>query len=184
MILERMNAGDEDAAQELLPLVYDELRRIARVRISNERPGQTLQATALVHEAWLRLQSSYSDTSQPSRKRFFAAAAEAMRRVLVDIARRKSSARNGGGYLRVSVNDTLVATPCPVEEVLAVHGALDRLAEQDPVAGELVKLHYFGGFSLEQAGEMLGIPRASAYRLWTFARTFLRAVLQHDSGIL
>src|SRR5262245_11330297 len=162
--------GDPQAATELLPLVYDELRRIAAARMTDEKPGQTLQATALVHEAYLRL---VGDQLFNGRGHFFAAAAEAMRRILVESARRKARHKRGGDGQRVELPDYLPAPAAPVEDVLAVHEALDQLAADDATAAELVKLHYFAGFTLEQAADLLGVPHRTAYRTWSFARAWL-----------
>ncbi len=178
-ILSQIESGDPSAAEQLLPLVYEELRKLAAAKLAHEKPGQTLQATALVHEAYLRLVGSAvptgSDPSWNNRNHFFAAAAEAMRRILVDSARRKAASRHGGDLARQPLLDSDIATTAPSAEVIGVHEALDQLQVADAVAAELVKLHYFGGFSLEEAGEMLGISRATAYRTWTYARTWLRA---------
>jgi RNA polymerase sigma factor (TIGR02999 family) len=178
-ILSRIDSGDPSASAELLPLIYDELRKLAAAQLASEKPGQTLQATALVHEAYLRLVGGSQHWS--GRKHFFGAAAEAMRRVLVDVARRKATAKHGGQYARQSLDDQQAGTAAPPDEVLAVHEALDRLMSHDPVAGEIVKLHYFGGFSLEEAAGVVGISRANAYRTWTYARTWLRAALQDEA---
>jgi RNA polymerase sigma factor (TIGR02999 family) len=178
-ILSRLDSGDPSAADELFPLIYDELRKLAAAQLACEKPGQTLQSTALVHEAYMRLVGA----SQPwsGRNHFFGAAAEAMRRILVDVARRKATAKHGGQQVRHSLDDCRAATAAPPDEVLAVHEALDRLASEDRVAAELVKLHYFGGFSLEEAASIVGVSRASAYRIWTYARTWLRAELQDET---
>jgi RNA polymerase sigma factor (TIGR02999 family) len=138
--------------------------------LANERPGQTLDATGLVHEAYLRL---VGDQAFNGRGHFFGAAAEAMRRILVESARRKSRIKHGGAGHRVDLPDDLPAPTAPIEDVLAVNEALDRFAERDPAAAELVKLHYFAGFTLEQAADLLGIPHRTAYRTWAFARAWL-----------
>ena len=176
--LENMRTGQSDAAAELLPIVYDELRRIAVARMSREKPGNTLQATALVNETWLRILQTEQASLWESRESFFAAAAEAMRRILVDAARRKSAVKNGGQFARHDLNPAKLAAPCPVREILEVNEALDVLHREDPEAAELVKLHYFAGMSLEETGELLGMSRATAYRTWNFARTFLRVTLE------
>ena len=174
-----MESSDRAAAAELLPLVYDELRKLASARLAQEKPGQTLQATALVHEAWLRLTGDHS-VQWNSRNHFFAAAAEAMRRILVEQARRKAACKHGGEFTREPGLDSQIADAAPPNEVLAVHEALDALAGHDLLAAELVKLHYFGGFSLDQSGELLRMSRATAYRLWSYARAWLAAFLRDD----
>ena len=176
--LENMRTGQSDAAAELLPIVYEELRRIAVARMNREKPGNTLQATALVNETWLRILQTEQASLWESRESFFAAAAEAMRRILVDAARRKSAVKNGGQFARHDLNPAKLAAPCPVREILEVNEALDVLHREDPEAAELVKLHYFAGMSLEETGELLGMSRATAYRTWNFARTFLRVTLE------
>lgn len=184
-ILASIEQGDPHAAEQLLPLVYDELRKLAAVKLAQEKPGQTLQATGLVHEAYLRLVGK-GESNQPwnNRGHFFAAAAEAMRRILVENARRKSAAKHGGGMARGELEPSALAAAAPSDEVIAVHDALDELAAQDKLAAELVKLHYFGGFSLEEAAELLGMSRASGYRVWTYARAWLRASLQDMTDTL
>lgn len=183
-ILTAIEQGDSQASEQLLPLVYEELRRLAARKLAHEKPGQTLQATALVHEAWLRLVTNDQQKSWNSRNHFFAAAAEAMRRILVESARRRVAQKRGGpegrAQLDASPNDLAVAAV--PSEVIAVHDALDALAATDPLTADVVKLHYFGGFSLEEAAELLGMSRATAYRLWTYGRTWLRAALQDDEG--
>ncbi|HZL88899.1 MAG TPA: sigma-70 family RNA polymerase sigma factor [Pirellulaceae bacterium] len=171
-ILAQIDAGDPSAAEQLLPLVYDELRKLAAAKLVHEKPGQTLQATALVHEAYLRL---VEDEPQEwdSRRHFFAAAAEAMRRILVENARRKGSLKRGGEHQRLDLDEIEVAAPQRPGEVLAVDQALDRLAEQDPVAAQLVKLRYFSGFTIPQAAELLDISPRTADRLWVYARAWL-----------
>ena len=176
-ILGRMQAGDAAASDELLPLVYDELRRIAAARMRHEKPGNTLQATGLVHEVWIRLVAMPFAGLGDNRDRFFAAAAESMRRILVEAARRKATSRHGGAYTRVQFVGRDPACLCPAAEVVAVNDALEELERDDAIAAQLVKLHYFAGLSLEEAGELLDLSRATAYRIWTYARTFLRAAL-------
>ena len=151
------------------------------MQLGREKPGQTLQATALVHEAYVRLVGGSESQQWSGRNHFFAAAAEAMRRILVDAARRKATVKHGGQLARQSLDDFELASAAPADEVLAVHEALDRLAGEDRIASELVKLHYFGGFSLEEAAELVGVSRASAYRTWTYARTWLRAALEDEA---
>ena len=172
-ILSAIEQGDPSAADQLLPLVYDELRRLAAERLAHEKPGQTLEATALVHEAYLRLVDVEQAQHWNSRGHFFAAAAEAMRRILVEAARRKGRARHGGGRQRVDLNAVQVALDMPAEHLLALDEALTRLAAQDAQAARLVDLHCFAGLSIEQAAEMLGISARTAYRDWSFAQAWL-----------
>jgi RNA polymerase sigma factor (TIGR02999 family) len=171
-ILNAIERGDAKATDELLPLVYDELRLLAAQKLSHEAPGQTLQATALVHEAYLRLVGDEPQSWQ-NRGHFFAAAAEAMRRILVEKARSRRCAKRGGGIERVDLNDALRAVETSPEGLLALDEALTSLGHEDPEAAELVKLAYFGGLNLEQAAEVLGISGRSAYRHWAFARAWL-----------
>ena len=175
--LSTIEAGDPQAAEQLLPLVYDELRRLAAQRLAGEGPGHTLQPTALVHEAYLKLVGA--DPQQPwnGRVHFFAAAAEAMRRILIDHARRKHRARRGGGMKRVEPGDLddieMIAGDGRADDLLALDEALTQLAAADPRRAELVRLRYFAGLTLEQAAELLGISRATADRHWAFARAWL-----------
>ena len=174
-ILEQIDSGDPSAAQQLLPLVYDELRKLAAAKLAHEKPGQTLEATALVHEAYLRLVGDGRQAeSWDSRGHFFAAAAEAMRRILVESARRKGRQKHGGELNRVELSESDLATTTSDERLLAIDDALERLAKDDPKAAELVKLRFFAGFSLTQAAEILGMSRTSAYELWAYARAWLR----------
>ena len=177
-VLKALDQGDPQAAAQLLPLVYDELRRLAAARLAAEKPGQTLQATGLVHEAYLRLVGSDPEPHWDGRRHFFAAAAEAMRRILVENARRKKRLKHGGAGQRVDLVEADLILEPPAEDVLALDEVLDRLAGEDATAAELVKLHFFAGLSLEEAGKALSLSRASAYRLWTYARAWLRAALQ------
>jgi RNA polymerase sigma factor (TIGR02999 family) len=170
--LTAIEQGDVHAADRLLPLVYGELRRLAAQRLAQEKPGQTLQATALVHEAYLRLVSDPA-REWDSRGHFFAAAAEAMRRILVENARRKRSIKHGGGLVRHDLDPALVAAPEPPEDLLALDEALTRLASQDRVKAELVKLRYFAGLTLDEAAAVLGISPATADRYWAYARAWL-----------
>ena len=172
-LLDAAAAGDPKAASELLPLVYDELRKLASARMSEERPGQTLQATDLVHEAYLRLVDTGQTRNWDGRGHFFAAAAEAMRRILVEAARRKQAEKHGGGRERVELGDLPAPGPDP-DKLLAVDEALTRLAVEDPTAADLVKLRYYAGLSVEEAGDALGLSRPTAYRLWAYARSWLR----------
>jgi RNA polymerase sigma factor (TIGR02999 family) len=179
-ILSAIEHGDSRATGELLPLVYDELRKLAAQRLAQERPGQTLQATALVHEAYLRLVDTEEARRWNSRGHFFAAAAEAMRRILIDNARRKRAEKRGRGDRRVDLEKAEVVASAPPDDLLALDEALDRLARQDALSGQLIKLHYFAGLSVEQAGEVLGLSRATAYRQMTFARAWLRCQMSGE----
>ena len=172
-ILDAIEQGEPGAADQLLPLVYDELRRLAASQLAREAPGQTLDATALVHEAYLRLVGGQAPPSFTGRGHFFAAAAGAMRRILVDNARRKRRARHGGGRRRVELDESVPAPPAADDDLLALDEALGKLSAQDPQAAEVVQLRYFAGLSVEEAAEALGISRASAYRHWAFARAWL-----------
>jgi len=160
-------------ADELLPLVYEELRRLAAHKLAGIAPGHTLQPTALVHEAWLRLVDREGEARFKSRTHFFAAAAEAMRHTLIDRARRKQAARHGGGQVRVDHEEWEFAAPAPDDELLAVNEALDRLAALDPAKAELVKLRYFVGMTLEEAAAALGISEPTAKRRWSLARAWM-----------
>jgi RNA polymerase sigma factor (TIGR02999 family) len=175
-ILSALQQGDPSAAAQLLPLVYDELRRLAAQKLAHESPGQTLQATALVHEAYLRLVDAEQAQHWNSRGHFFAAAAEAMRRILIDNARRKQRPKHGGDRKRVELDDALSVAE-PGEDLLALDDALNRLAALEPVKAELVKLRYFAGLSLEEAAGCLGISEATAKRYWAVARAWLYAAL-------
>jgi RNA polymerase sigma factor (TIGR02999 family) len=179
-ILSAIEQGDPSAAEQLLPLVYDELRKLAAQRLAQERPGQTLQATALVHEAYLRLIDPDGAARWNSRGHFFAAAAEAMRRILVENARRKRSGKHGGGLARHDVDDVPLAAPELGEDLLALDEALARLAEKDPVKVELVKLRHFAGLTVDQAARALGISPATADRYWAYARAWLHAAITGD----
>ena len=181
LILNAIEQGDATATAQLLPLVYQELRRLARGHMRQERAEHTLQATALVHEAYLRLVGQ-TPVRWDSRGRFFAAASEAMRRILIEHARRKKAVRHGGGQVRVPIVDDAVpavALPCQSPDALLdLSDALDRLAEEDPAKADLVKLTYFAGLSLEEAAQAMGISRATAYRNWAFARAWLRDAIR------
>jgi RNA polymerase sigma factor (TIGR02999 family) len=175
-ILRALDRGEFHASEDLLPLVYAELRQLAAQKLSREKPGQTLQATALVHEAWLRLARGEQEKSEPrwdGRRYFFGAAAEAMRRILIENARRKARVRHGGDCDRVNLNEVEIASPLPTSELLALNEALDQLAGLDAPAAELVKLRFFAGLTQQQAAELLGISRSSADRIWLFARAWL-----------
>jgi RNA polymerase sigma factor (TIGR02999 family) len=171
-ILSAIEKGDPHAAQQLLPLVYDELRKLAAQKLAQEKPGQTLQATALVHEAYLRL---VGDQQFANRRHFFAAAAEAMRRILIDSARRKQLAP------RVHLDDLEPAAAAPNERILELHDALERLARIEPAAAKIVELRMFAGLSVEDSAAVLGLSRATAYRDWTFARAWLATELSDHS---
>ena len=177
-ILGQIEDGDEHAAEKLLPLVYDELRKLAAAKMAQETPGQTLQATALVHEAYIRLVDVDQAQRWNSRWHFFAAAAEAMRRILIEHARQKERHRHGGQFTRLPLGDVELATTLPADELLVLHDAIDALAAHDPVAADLVKVCYFAGLSVEQAAEAMGIARSTAYEHWTYARAWLFAALR------
>ena len=172
-ILERAQAGDPKASGELLPLVYDELRRLAAHRLAGEAPGQTLQPTALVHEAWLKL-SGAEDRNWNGREHFFAAAAEAMRRILVDRARRRLAAKRGAGQAHLDADDLDIPAPAPDDQLLAVNEALTKFAELDNRKAELVKLRYFVGMNFEEAAQALNIAVPTAKQWWSYARAWLR----------
>lgn len=171
-ILNAAQQGDARAANELLPLVYDELRKLAAAKMAHERPDQTLQPTALVHEAWLRLVGT-DNTHWNGRAHFFGAAAEAMRRILIENARRKSAVRHGGGQARLNIQDLEIAAADKDEELLAVSDALEKFALRDKQKAELVKLRYFVGLTTQQAAEVLGISVPTADRWWNFSRAWL-----------
>lgn len=171
-ILRAIQSGEPKAAEELLPLVYDELRKLAAHRMSHEPPGNTLQPTALVHEAWLRLVASDQQTWQ-NRAHFFGAAAEAMRRILIESARRKRALRHGGNQQRLDIDKLEIAAPTPDEELLAISDALEKFSTLDEAKAKLVKLRYFAGLTIEEAASILGISRATAKRWWTYARAWL-----------
>jgi RNA polymerase sigma factor (TIGR02999 family) len=178
------------ALAQLLPLAYPELRKLAAQKLANERTGQTLQPTALVHEAYLRLLARSSDErwQEPkwrSQAQFLAAAAEAMRRILVENARRKNRVKHGGGRRRVElVNQDVAARPLPDDDVVALDEALTRLAQEDPEAAEVVQLHFFGGLSIEQVAATIGVSRATAYRQWTYARAWLGCAMGAGGGTM
>ena len=176
-ILSAIEGGDPAAAEQLLPLVYDELRRLAAQKLAQEKPGQTLQATALVHEAYLRLVGGGRERPWESRGHFFAAAAEAMRRILVENARRKRCGKHGGGRQRRDLDAGSLAAPEPEMDLLALDAALNRLAEQDPLKARLVELRYFAGLTGDQAAAALGISASSADRHWVYTRAWLRREL-------
>jgi RNA polymerase sigma factor (TIGR02999 family) len=182
-VLCAIDRGEPHAAAELLPLVYDELRKLANARLAKERAGQTLEATALVHEAYLRLVDPAGGPKWDTRGHFFAAAAEAMRRILVESARRKQTEKHGGGLARHDVADLQLTAPELAEELLALDEALDRLAAVDLAKAELVKLRHFAGLTIEQAAQALGISTATANRHWAYARAWLhQAITGGDSS--
>jgi RNA polymerase sigma factor (TIGR02999 family) len=172
VMLAAIKAGDSKAAEELLTLVYDELRRLAASKLAHEAPGQTLQPTALVHEAWLRLVGDQAPAFK-DREHFFRASAEAMRRILIDRARRKHTRRHGGGYQRVDCEGFDLAAPAANDQLLAVNEALDRFALEHPVQAELVKLRYFVGLTNEEVSKVMGISVSTAKNYWTFSRAWL-----------
>lgn len=179
-ILSQIEAGDRAAASVLLPLVYDELRKLAAAKLAQEKPGQTLQATALVHEAYLRLVDSSQGPQWNGRGHFFGAAAEAMRRILVEVARRRLADKRGGGAARREIQaEDMIELDDPAE-LLAIHESLDRLAAEDAAAAELVKLRYMVGMTMTDAAESLGISRRQAHYLWEFARSWLRLALRTE----
>jgi RNA polymerase sigma factor (TIGR02999 family) len=178
-LLEAAHRGDRQAAGELLPLVYAELRRLAALKLAREKPGQTLEPTALVHEAYLRL---VGDQLFDGRGHFFAAAAEAIRRILVEQSRRKQAARHGGRRQREGLDPDQIAAPAPDDELLALHEALDRLAEKHPEKAELVKLRYFAGLTADQAAAALSISASTADRHWAYARAWLRRAMSEEPG--
>jgi RNA polymerase sigma factor (TIGR02999 family) len=177
-ILSQIESGDPNAAEQLLPLVYVELRKLAAAKLANEKPGQTLQATALVHEAYLRLVGCEPTPQWDSRGHFFVAAAEAMRRILIENARRKGRKKHGGDIQRVEWDESDLATTLPDERLLAIDEAIDRLLEEDSQAAELVKLRFFAGFSITEAAEVLGISRSTAYAQWAYARAWLQCKVE------
>jgi RNA polymerase sigma factor (TIGR02999 family) len=177
-ILSAIAQGDPHAAEQLLPLVYDELRHLAARRLAQEKPGQTLDATALVHEAFLRL---VGDRQFADRHHFFRVAAEAIRRILIDRARRKQRIKQGGPRQRVPLSDVEPATEAADEQLLTLDAALDRFAAVDPVKAELVKLRYFAGLSEDEAAAALGISRATASRYWTYARAWLINAMEEEA---
>ena len=179
-ILSAIEQGDQHAAEQLLPLVYDELRKLAAGKLVKEMPGQTLQATALVHEAYLRLVDREKAAHWNSRGHFFGAAAEAMRRILVDQARRKQADKRGGKGRRVPLDAADVGFTLPADELLDIDEALTRLTAEDPQAARLIQLRYFAGLSIEDAAEVVGISRSTAYEHWSYARVRLKTMLDRE----
>lgn len=190
-ILSAIERGDPHAAEQLLPLVYEELRKLATQKLASEKPGQTLQATALVHESYLRLVGGDKVGHWDGRGHFFAAAAEAMRRILIDQARHKRRPKHGGDRRRIDLDETVALTDAPSYDLLALDEALTKLAAEEPTKAELVKLRFFAGLTNAEAGQVLGISQATAERYWTYARVWLYTELsdaesasgdQEDSG--
>ena len=179
-LLESLERGEAQAADRLVPLVYDELRKLAAARLAQEAPGQTLQATALVHEAYLRLVGGAEDPHWNSRAHFFGAAAEAMRRLLVDQARRRQADKRGGRGRRVPLEAADVGFTSPADDLLDIDAALTRLAADDPAAARLIQLRYFAGLSIEDAAEAVGVSRSTAYEHWAYARARLKTLLDGD----
>jgi len=176
-MLQAIERGEAHTSAELLPLVYDELRKLAASKMANEAPGQTLQPTALVHEAWLRLAGG-KDETWDNRAHFFGAAAEAMRRILIENARRKKALRYGAGQAPLDLQELEIAAPAPDDQMLAIDEALNRLAALDNEKAELVKLRYFAGMTIEEAARVLGISEATAKRWWVYARAWLYAEIR------
>jgi RNA polymerase sigma factor (TIGR02999 family) len=181
-ILSAIDQGDPHAAEQLLPLVYEELRRLAAQKLAQEKPGQTLEATALVHEAYIRLVDVEKGQHWHGRAHFFAAAAEAMRRILVENARRRKAQKRGGARKRVDLADADFASHASPDQFLVLDDALSRLAQEDPGAADVAKLRLFTGLSVEDASQVLGISRATAFRHWTYARAWLQAQLQEGDA--
>ncbi|MCB9911403.1 MAG: sigma-70 family RNA polymerase sigma factor [Planctomycetes bacterium] len=178
-LLDAVERGEPQAAEELLPLVYEELRRLAYARMAAESPGQTLQPTALVHEAWLRLAGS-SETQWKDHRHFFAVAAEAMRRILIDRARRKASLKRGASVPLEAFDESQIETSAPSDELLAVHEALDQLEAEDLLAAKVVKLRYFVGMTIPEVADALGIAPRTADRHWLFARAWLKRAIRDE----
>jgi len=181
-LLNAAEHGDTHAASQLLPLVYDELRRLAAQRLAQEKPGQTLEATALVHEAYVRLVKVEQSQPWNGRGHFFAAAAEAMRRILVENARRKKRLKHGGDWAQQELHSDLVAIPEDPEHLLGIDEALTRLALKEPIVAQLVQLRYFGGLTIKESAELLGISTRTADTYWAYARSWLRAELGGDNS--
>jgi len=179
-ILGQIEDGDPAAAEKLLPLVYQELRKLAAARMAEERSDHTLQATALVHEAYLRLVDVEQAQHWNSRGHFFGAAAEAMRRILVDKARRKKSSKHGGGFIRQDIEAVQIAAPDECDNLLALDRALDELSQEDPLSAEFVKLRYFAGLTINDAAEVIGVSPRKADFMWAFARSWLRRAIQSN----
>jgi len=181
-ILQAANVADPKVAEQLLPLVYGELRRLAAAKLAIEQPGQTLQATALVHEAYVRLVGNNREKAWQDRRHFFAAAAEAMRRILVDRARHKAAARHGGGLARLDLDDVSIASTATDENVLRVSDALEKLATRDAEVAELVTLRFFAGFTFTEAADLLGVSERTAMRMWAYGRAWLFREITNAKG--
>jgi RNA polymerase sigma factor (TIGR02999 family) len=181
-VLEQIQQGDPNAADQLLPLVYDELRKLAAQKLAHEKPGQTLQATALVHEAYLRLVCDGEERHWDGRRHFFAAAAEAMRRILVNRAEEKGCLKRGGGWKRVDLNALAVVNDASDEDLIAIDEALDRLNNESPVCAQLVKLRFFAGLTLDEAAASLGLARRTTDRYWAYARARLYEMMSDAPG--
>ena len=180
-ILDQIEDGDPHAAEQLLPLVYDELRKLAAARLSHEKPGQTLQATALVHDAYLRLVQDQASQRWETRGHFFAAAAEAMRRILIDQARRRDALKRGGGLQRHDLDEVPIQAPEPSVDLLELDEALTRFQTIDPQKAELVRLRYFAGLTIPEVAEVMGISTTTADRYWAYARAWLHTELSHNA---
>ncbi len=181
-ILSAIEQGDPQAASQLLPLVYDELRRLAAQQLMGEKPGQTLNATALVHEAYLRLAGKQNEQEFANRRHFYVAAAEAMRRILVDNARRKRRLKHGGGHHRQPLDANAIPAPDPAEDLLDLAEALEQLAAKDPIKAKLVELRSFGGLTMDEAAAVLDISPSTADRYWAYARAWLFRRIRDDAG--
>lgn len=179
-ILDAISRGDQQASEELLPIVYEDLRRLAASKLAKESPGQTLQATALVHEVWVRLAATEKQQKWDHRGHFFLAAAEAMRRILIENAKRKQTLKRGGNQQQVELDEAQLVISIPTDRLLDLDEALENLAEDLPEEARLIKLRYFGGLTIEEAAEVLGISRKVAYRYWRCARAFLINALSDD----
>jgi RNA polymerase sigma factor (TIGR02999 family) len=179
-IIEAIARGDKHASEQLLPLIYEELRSLAARKLAQEPPGQTLEATALVHEAYVRLVDAKEEQQWNHRGHFFAAAAEAMRRILVEKARRKQRVKHGGELQRVELDDERLVCSVPSDQIVALDEALERFANEEPEKAQLVKLRFFAGLSIEEAAEVLGVSRATATRHWTYARAWLFNAISAD----
>jgi len=181
-ILNAIADGDPHAAHDLLPLIYEELRKLAAAKMANESAGHTLQPTALVHEAWLRLAGNDAQAQFANRAHFFAAAAEAMRRILIERARRKSAEKRGGGWQRIDLDKVDIAADADDDTLLLVNDALEKLSQEDASAAEIAKLRFFGGLTLEEAGQVLGVTERTAKRYWAYARAWLFDEMRQTLG--